>query len=63
MRELTMSELERVSGGTGQCTPQSDGNTYGGISNPKTIGEELVDIYEGLIEATSYMIERVATSF
>ena len=62
MRELTMSELKCVSGGTGQCTAESSGNNYGGITDPKSLGEELVEIYEGLVEATSYVIERVAAA-
>ena len=60
MRELTMEEISRVSGGTGECTGQQSGNNYGGITEPGTLGQELIEIYEGLVEATSYVIERVA---
>ena len=60
MRELTMEEISRVSGGTGECTEQQSGNNYGGITEPGTLGQELIEIYEGLVEATSYVIERVA---
>jgi len=63
MRELTTSELEFVSGGNSGCTRASSGNSYGGISQPSTLGQDLINIYEGLIQATSYMIERVATSW
>ncbi len=62
MRELTTNELEFVSGGL-VCTPENTGNVLYGISNPKGVGAFLIDVYEGLIEATSYMFERVATSW
>ena len=32
MRELTMEEISRVSGGAGECTAQQSGNNYGGIT-------------------------------
>ena len=63
MRELNTTELELVSGGMMQCTPEELGNAWGGITNTTSIGGEIINIYEGLIEAASYMIERVATSF
>ncbi|MBT8101454.1 MAG: hypothetical protein KJO95_00710 [Gammaproteobacteria bacterium] len=62
MRELTMSELGFVSGGTGVCTADDSGNDYGGITETSTVGTELIEIYEGLVEATSYVIERVASA-
>ena len=62
MRELTMEEISRVSGGTGECTAQQSGNNYGGITEPGTLGQELIEIYEGMVEATSYIIERVASA-
>ena len=57
MRELTLNEMNVVSGA--ECVA---GNSYGGIVEPSTIGQEIIQIYEGLIEATSYMIERVANA-
>jgi len=63
MRELNTTELECVSGGMMRCTPEEMGNAWGSITNTTSIGREIINIYEGLIEATSYMIERVATSF
>lgn len=61
MRALTLSEIGCVSGGTGSCTPEnSGGNDYGGITDPGSIGDDLVEIYEGLVQATSHIIERVA---
>ena len=62
MRELTMEEISRVSGGTGECTAQQSGNNYGGITETSTLGQELIEIYEGMVEATSYVIERVASA-
>ena len=55
MRELTLNEVSRVAGG--EC---SAGNNYGGITEPSSLGQDIIQIYEGLVQATSYMIERVA---
>ena len=63
MRELNTTELDFVSGGMMRCTPEEMGNTWGGITDTYSIGRDIINIYEGLIEATSYMIERVANSF
>lgn len=60
MRELTVAELDFVAGGADECS--SGGNTYGGVTDTKSVGKELIDIYEGLVEATSYVIERVANA-
>ncbi len=60
MRELTLNEVQIVSGAGGECS--SGGNTVGGVSNPKTIGQDLIDIYEGVVAATSHIIERVANA-
>jgi hypothetical protein len=60
MRELTMSELACVSGGTGVCTPENSGNDIGGVTDSEGLGQDLINIYEGLVEATSHIIERVA---
>ena len=62
MRELTMEEISRVSGGAGECTAQQSGNNYGGITQTSTLGQDLIEIYEGIVEATSYLIERVANA-
>ncbi|MCP4335779.1 MAG: hypothetical protein GY785_24285 [Gammaproteobacteria bacterium] len=62
MRELTMNEVEFVSGGTGVCTPADSGNDLGGITDSGSLGEDLINIYEGLVEATSHIIERVANA-
>ena len=61
MRELNASELSYVSGGVQQeCT---EGNSYGGISDASSLGQDLIAIYEGLIEATSYMFSRIAAAW
>jgi hypothetical protein len=62
MRELTIEEFSRVSGGVGECTAEQSGNNYGGITETSTLGQELVEIYEGMVAATSYIIERVANA-
>lgn len=59
MRELELEELDSIAGGR-QCTLA---NSYGGITDGSSVGQDLIDIYEGLVAATSHMIERVATSF
>jgi len=63
MRELTMAEIGLVSGGTGVCSDDSGGNTYAGVSDTRSIGRDIINVYEGLVEATSYIIERVANAF
>ena len=60
MRELNTAELAFVSGGEDQvCTPD---NSYGGITNPPGVGDDLIGIYEGLVSFTSHVIERVANA-
>jgi hypothetical protein len=60
MRELTVAELDFVAGGTDACT--NEGNNYGGVTDTSSIGQDLIEIYEGLVEAPSYVIERVANA-
>lgn len=60
MRELSMSEMNFVSGAGDDCS--SGGNNIGGISEPTTLGEDLIAIYEGVVAATSHVIERVANA-
>lgn len=57
MRELTLNEVSQVAGA--ECAA---GNNYGGVTEPSSLGADLINIYEGLVEATSYMIERVANA-
>ena len=63
MRELTIGEMNLVSGAGGECTSGGDGgNNYGGVTDPSSLGEDIIEIYEGLVEATSHIIERVANA-
>jgi len=62
MRELTVSEIGFVGGAAEQCRADESGNNYGGITATQSFGHEMIEIYEGLIEATSYVIERVANA-
>ena len=59
MRELTEMEIQFVSGGK-VCTPE---NSIGGVSDFNSIGNDLINFYEGLVMFTSHVIERVANSF
>lgn len=62
MRELTMSEIGYVSGAGDDCSGGSSGNDLGGITDSGSLGQDLINIYEGLVEATSHIIERVANA-
>ena len=60
MRELNPVEIGLVTGGTGVCTPQDADNDFNGIRDTHGLGDDLINIYEGLVAATSHIIERVA---
>lgn len=62
MRELTINEIEFVSGGADECPSEDGGNEYAGVKDTKSIGRDLINIYEGVVEATSHIIERVANA-
>lgn len=62
MRELTMSEIEFVSGGADECKSEEEGNEIAGVKDPENVGNDLISIYEGVVEATSHIIERVANA-
>ena len=57
MRELTLNEIAMVSGAGDECP---SGNDIGGITDFSGVGQDLINFYEGLVAATSYVIERVA---
>ncbi len=61
MRELTTNEIAKVAGGVGVCR-MPEGNNIGGVSDSAGLGQDLINIYEGLVEATSHVIERVANA-
>lgn len=63
MRELTLKELGYVAGGHDSCSSANGGNNYGGVTDTSSIGQDLIQIYEGLVAATSHIIERVAKAF
>ena len=64
MRELTATEMSFVSGAGDEFSVEGGGgNEYGGVSNTGAVGDELVDLYEGLVQAVSHIIERVANAF
>jgi hypothetical protein len=63
MRELTVSEIGFVGGAAEQCSSGEGGNNYGGVTDTASLGQDIIEIYEGLVEATSYVIERVANAF
>jgi hypothetical protein len=60
MRLLNEEELGFVRGAEGQCTPQNSPNNYGGVTDPKSIGGDMINAYEGVVAAVSHVIERVA---
>ncbi len=62
MRELTAAEMQWVSGAADDCSADSGGNNYGGITDAGSVGQELIEIYEGLVAAASHIIERVASA-
>ncbi len=52
-----------VAGGGDECSGDDggeSGNTYSGIKDTTSVGREMINIYEGLVAATSHIIERVA---
>ena len=62
MRELTIEEMCMVAGGTGECTAEQATNNYGGVTDTSALGQELIEIYEGVVAAASHIIERVASA-
>lgn len=62
MRELALHELAAVAGGGDLSCGPEDGNNYGGIREPGSVGQDLINIYEGLVDFTSHVIERVANA-
>lgn len=59
MRELTATELSFVSGAGDECSSES-GNDFAGVTDTDSFGDDLVNIYEGAVQAVSHVIERVA---
>ena len=61
MRALTEAELDFVSGGADKCSNEG-GNNFGGVTDTTTLSEDLINIYEALVDVTSHVIERVANA-
>ncbi len=61
MRELTLNEMNRVSGAGDDCSSGGT-NNVGGVGDSEKVGDYLINIYEGLVAATSHVIERVANA-
>lgn len=61
MRELNATELSFVSGAGDDC-PEGSGNDLAGVTNSEGFGDDLVNIYEGVVQAVSHVIERVANA-
>lgn len=61
LKQLNPLDAAQVGGGEGDCTTTATVGTDGiGVSGPPdAIGGALIGTYEGIIEATSYAIERV----
>ncbi|MDX1516062.1 MAG: hypothetical protein R3288_04435 [Woeseiaceae bacterium] len=65
MRALTLQEIDFVAGGTGECSADDSGdhgNEFLGGAEPADVGPALIEVYEGLVEAASHVIERVANA-
>lgn len=61
MRELTLNEMSIVSGAGDEC-PSGGGNDIVGVTDSESLGRDLVNIYEGIVSATSHIIERIANA-
>jgi hypothetical protein len=61
MRELTLNELQFVTGAGDECEDEDASPEVAGIETNK-VGRAAIEIYEGLVEATSHIIERVANA-
>ena len=67
MRVLNAEELRWVAGAGDECVAdnagtETSGNNFGGVSNTSDVGQDIINLYEGAIEAMSHMIERVASA-
>lgn len=64
MRELNSRELHQVAGGGngGSCPSDSASNDFSGITDTGQFGRDLINLYEGAVDATSHIIERVAVA-
>lgn len=57
---LTGEELANVAGGEGECGATFE---WGPIKNDaETVGQAVIGVYDGLVEATSHVIETVVNA-
>lgn len=63
MRELKANEIGFVGGAHQQCSSGQESNNYGGVRDTASLGQDFIEIYEGLVRATSHVIERVVNAF
>lgn len=62
MRVLTLDEIAMVAGGDDCSSGGGRGggrNNIGGVTDSGSFGQDLINIYEGAVAATSYVIERI----
>ena len=61
LNQLTPLDAQDVSGGAGDCPATATIGTTGvGVTSPPdSLGNNLISTYEGVIQATSYALERV----
>lgn len=60
LKQLSQLDAAQVGGGEGECTPTATLNGPVGVqSQVADFGAALIGTYEGIIQATSYAIERV----
>jgi hypothetical protein len=59
---LTSDQVNEVAGGDGTCTSSITIGSSGITVNAPTsgLGQALIDTYEGVVDVTSHVIERVA---
>lgn len=62
---LTAGEVEQVAGGDGTCstTVTVSSSEIGFTTTANSVGDALIDTYDGVVAATSHVIETVAKSF
>jgi hypothetical protein len=62
---LTAADVEQVAGGDGTCSTTVTFSTseIGITTTGTSVGDALIDTYDGVVAATSHVIETVAKSF
>jgi hypothetical protein len=60
---LSTDQVDQVSGGDGDCSASISIGSGGVTINSPTsgLGQALIDTYEGVVDVTSHVIERVAS--